>query len=66
MFRSLLSATLLLSAALTADPALAAPLTELKSPNVEVPTSDVDSQRALDLRNSNASNLLPRAECPVP
>ena len=41
MFRSLLSVTLLLSAALTANPALAAPLTELKSPNVEVPTSDM-------------------------
>jgi hypothetical protein len=40
MFRSLLSATLLTGAALVSGAAFAAPLTQLKSPNAEVPTSD--------------------------
>jgi hypothetical protein len=38
---ALLSATLLLGAALVSRPAVAAPLDQLKSPNVEVPSSDM-------------------------
>jgi hypothetical protein len=38
---ALLSATLVLGAALPSGPATAAPLDQLKSPNVEVPSSDM-------------------------